>query len=40
MDLQCPGEPPASGGTDAVLAMDGRITAIYMFFDGLPDPTH
>ncbi|WP_026792714.1 nuclear transport factor 2 family protein [Pleomorphomonas oryzae] len=35
-----PGEPPAYAGTDVVLARDGRITAIYMFFDGLPDPTH
>ncbi len=35
-----PGEPPAYAGTDVVIAKDGRITAIYMFFDGLPDPTH
>lgn len=35
-----PGEPPAYAGTDVVVAKDGRITAIYMFFDGLPDPTH
>lgn len=35
-----PGEPPAYAGTDVVLSKDGRITAIYMFFDGLPDPTH
>ena len=35
-----PGEPPAYAGTDVVLAKDGKITAIYMFFDGLPDPTY
>ena len=35
-----PGEPPAYAGTDVVLVSDGKITAIYMFFDGLPDPTH
>lgn len=35
-----PGEPPAYAGTDVVVAKDGKIAAIYMFFDGLPDPTH
>ncbi len=35
-----PGEAPAYAGTDVVVARDGKIAAIYMFFDGLPDPTH
>jgi hypothetical protein len=29
-----PGKPPAVGGTDFVIARDGRIAAIYLFFDG------
>ena len=31
-----PGEAPAYAGTDFVIARDGRITAIYLFFDKLP----
>ncbi len=31
-----PGEAPAYAGTDFVLAREGRITAIYLFFDELP----
>lgn len=33
------GEPPAYAGTDFIVARDGRIAAIYLFFDGAPDPT-
>jgi hypothetical protein len=31
-----PGEAPAYAGTDFIIAQDGRITAIYLFFDKLP----
>jgi hypothetical protein len=31
-----PGEPPAVAGTDFIIARDGRIAAIYLFFDKLP----
>lgn len=31
-----PGELPAYAGTDFIIARDGRITAIYLFFDKLP----
>ena len=31
-----PGDPPEYAGTDFVIARDGRIAAIYMFFDKLP----
>lgn len=31
-----PGEPPVVAGTDFVIARNGRIAAIYLFFDGLP----
>ena len=31
-----PGETPAVAGTDFIIARDGRITAIYLFFDKLP----
>lgn len=34
-----PGEPPAYAGTDFITASDGRISALYLFFDGAPDPT-
>lgn len=34
-----PGEVPAYAGTDFIVARDGRIAAIYLFFDGAPDPT-
>jgi hypothetical protein len=30
-----PGEAPAYAGTDFIVARDGRITAIYLFFDKL-----
>ena len=30
-----PGEPPAYAGTDFIVARDGRISAIYLFFDTL-----
>ncbi len=36
------GEPdgaPVYAGTDFIVAKDGRIAAIYLFFDGQPDPT-
>jgi hypothetical protein len=29
------GEPPAHAGTDFIIARDGRIAAIYLFFDKL-----
>jgi hypothetical protein len=31
-----PGEAPAVAGTDFVIARDGRIAAVYLFFDKLP----
>ena len=31
-----PGEPPAYAGTDFIIARDGRIAAVYLFFDKLP----
>ena len=31
-----PGEPPAIAGTDFIIARDGRIAAVYLFFDKLP----
>ena len=30
------GEAPAYAGTDFIIARDGRIAAIYFFFDKLP----
>jgi SnoaL-like domain len=30
-----PGEPPAYAGTDFIIAREGRIAAIYLFFDKL-----
>ncbi len=31
-----PGKPPAYAGTDFIVARDGRIAAVYLFFDQLP----
>ena len=31
-----PGEAPAHAGTDFIIARDGRIAAVYLFFDQLP----
>jgi len=31
-----PGEAPAYAGTDFLIARDGRIAAVYLFFDKLP----
>ncbi len=31
-----PGEAPAYSGTDFIIAHDGRIAAVYLFFDELP----
>ncbi|MGO8947491.1 MAG: nuclear transport factor 2 family protein [Ktedonobacterales bacterium] len=31
-----PGETPAYAGTDFIIAQDGRIAAVYLFFDNLP----
>ena len=31
-----PGESPAYAGTDFIIARDGRIAALYLFFDKLP----
>jgi hypothetical protein len=30
------GEPAAYAGTDFIIARDGRIAAVYLFFDKLP----
>jgi len=32
----CPGEAPAYAGIDFIIARDGRIAAVYLFFDKLP----
>src|SRR6266851_3360877 len=32
----CPGDAPAYAGTDFIIARDGRIAAVYLFFDKLP----
>ena len=31
-----PGEAPAHAGTDFIIVRDGRIAALYLFFDKLP----
>ena len=31
-----PGKPPAYAGTDFVIVRDGKIAALYLFFDKLP----
>ena len=31
-----PGEAPTHAGTDFIIARDGRIAAVYLFFDKLP----
>ena len=31
-----PGEAPAHAGTDFIISRDGRIAAVYLFFDKLP----
>jgi hypothetical protein len=31
-----PGEAPAYAGTDFIIVRDGRISALYLFFDKLP----
>jgi SnoaL-like domain len=31
-----PGETPAVAGTDFIIVRDGRIAAVYLFFDKLP----
>ena len=33
-----PGEPPVYAGTDFIIARDGKIAAVYLFFDKLPAP--
>ncbi|NKF23805.1 nuclear transport factor 2 family protein [Solimonas marina] len=35
-----PGQAPAYAGTDVITVKDGLITALYLFFDGPPDPSH
>ena len=35
-----PGDAPAYAGTDFIIARDGRIAALYLFFDKLPDVEH
>ena len=32
-----PGEAPAVAATDFIIARDGRIAAVYLFFDKLPE---
>lgn len=32
-----PGKPSAYAGTDVIVAHDGKIAALYLFFDKLPD---
>ena len=32
-----PGEAPAYAGTDFIIALNGRIAAVYLFFDKLPE---
>ena len=32
-----PGKPPAYAGTDFVIVRDGKIAAVYLFFDKLPN---
>jgi hypothetical protein len=31
-----PDKPPAYAGTDFIIARDGKIAALYLFFDELP----
>jgi SnoaL-like domain len=31
-----PGKPPAYAGTDFIIARDGKIAAVFLFFDALP----
>jgi hypothetical protein len=31
-----PGKPPAYAGTDFMIVRDGKIAAVYLFFDELP----
>jgi hypothetical protein len=31
-----PDKPPAYAGTDFIIARDGKIAAVYLFFDELP----
>ena len=31
-----PGEAPAYAGTDFIIALDGRVAALYLFFDKVP----
>jgi SnoaL-like domain len=33
-----PGRPPAYAGTDFIIARDGKIATVYLFFDGPGDP--
>ena len=32
-----PGKPPAYAGTDFIVARNGKIAAVYLFFDKLPN---
>ena len=32
-----PGKPPVYAGTDFIIVRDGRIAAVYLFFDKLPN---
>lgn len=33
-----PSKPPEYAGTDFIIARDGKIAAVYLFFDELPSP--
>jgi hypothetical protein len=35
-DSGAPGKPPAYAGTDFIVARNGRIASLYLFFDDLP----
>jgi hypothetical protein len=32
-----PGKPPAYAGTDFAIVRNGKIAAVYLFFDDLPN---
>jgi hypothetical protein len=34
-----PGKPPTYAGTDFIIVRDGKIAAVYLFFDKLPNRT-
>jgi hypothetical protein len=36
MGIWTSGKPPAYAGTDFIVARNGRIASVYLFFDNLP----